>query len=187
QTKFKNITTSLEQIGVTCVVDKLLVRGLDYYTGVVFEIKSTDQSLGAQSTMLGGGRYNKLVEELGGPSLPAVGFAIGLERVLLALENKEPLANEKVVDAFIFPIGEKAEKASLLVSSILRGSGISCDINHLNKNLKSAFKLVERINASNVIIIGEEELKENKLTVKNQITKTESKIAFDKLVDYFKK
>jgi histidyl-tRNA synthetase len=185
QEKFDAILASLKQIGIECVVDKLLVRGLDYYTGVVFEIKSHDKNLGAQSTMLGGGRYNKLVEELGGPSLPAVGFAIGLERVLLALESVEDLAASKSVDAFIFPIGKKAEQASILVSTILRSAGISCDLNHLNKNLKSAFKLVERMNAKNIIIIGDEELKNNSVTIKNQETKIETKVSFDKIVDYF--
>lgn len=185
---FEDIIKILEQVNIKVVVDKMLVRGLDYYTGFVFEIKSTDERQGSQSTLLGGGRYDELVKQLGGPDLPAAGFGLGIERIMIALQNAElTLANEKKLDVYIVALSEKAKKLSSLLLMMIRNSGMVADTDYMNRSFKSVFKQVEKFNTKNVIIIGDNELKENVVVIKNQQTKSEEKVSLDKIIEHLQK
>ncbi|WP_238988304.1 histidine--tRNA ligase [Spiroplasma sp. BIUS-1] len=176
---FENLISNLKNIGINPVVDKMLVRGLDYYTGFVYEVKDKKGS-----TLLGGGRYDELVNQLGNVELPAAGFGLGMERILIALQEEEIYISEPVsLDAYIIGLSEKAKQFANILMLMLRKSGLKVDFDFMNRSMKSAFKQSEKLNSKNIIIIGDNELKENVVVIKNQITKEEKKVAFEKIVD----
>ncbi|SNR66327.1 histidine--tRNA ligase [Desulfurobacterium atlanticum] len=152
KTHFEKVREILESLNVNFSVNPFMVRGLDYYTKTVFEFKSKE--LGAQSTVLAGGRYDNLIKELGGPKTPALGFAMGIERVMLLLKNNEK--NRSGV--FIATFGEKAYTEGLKIAEILREKGIYTEIDHRQGSFKSQFKTANRLNMRYVIIIGDEEV-----------------------------
>lgn len=179
----KVLVKLLNLIDIKVVLNPRLVRGLDYYTGMVFEIKSTDKALASQSTMCGGGRYDNLLKQLGGPDVSGLGFGMGIERVLLDLEAKKiKLAAPKELDAFIIGLTPKAKHFSTMLLMMLRSDGLISDFDYQDRNMKSAFKQSERLNAKNIIIIGDNELKENVVVIKNQQTKKETKVGFNEIV-----
>jgi len=162
---FEEVLGYLERWSVPYEVNKRLVRGLDYYTETAFEIKSG--ALGAQDSVGGGGRYDGLVEELGGPPTPAVGFALGFDRVLIAsgLEGKrEPL------DYFIAYLGDEARDKGFEILRALRERGKSVEISHEKKSLKSQMKLADRLGARYALIIGEDELARGVVKVRDMET-----------------
>jgi len=163
------------------ILDGRLVRGLDYYTRTTFEIKS--ESLGAQDTLIGGGRYDLLVSELGGKDTPAIGFAAGIERLFLVLEmqKKFPPEDERL-DIFIAPLGEKEKSLGLKLLKDLREKGLRCDLDFLGRSLKSQLKEADRQKAKKVLIIGEDELKKGKGTLRDMETKEQKEVEFEKLV-----
>jgi histidyl-tRNA synthetase len=178
---FQKVRSYLEQMKIEYILNGRLVRGLDYYTRTTFEIKS--ESLGAQDTLLGGGRYDLLVSELGGKNTPAIGFAAGIERLILVLEmqKKFPPQNEKP-DLFIAHLGEEAKSLALKIVKDLREKGLKCDIDFLSRSLKSQLKEADRQKAKKVLIIGEDELKKGKGTLRDMESKEQKEIEFGKLV-----
>ncbi len=174
----KSVLT-LQQVEFT--VDNSLVRGLDYYTRTAFEIQTT--SLGAQSAVAGGGRYDRLTEELGGPPTPAIGFAIGFDRLVEVMEalNRYPARSE--IDLFILTLGEEAAQKGYLWSCELGRRGLCCEVDYRGKSMKSLMKRADRLNAGHVLIVGETELENNELILRNMKTKDQQTIGTSDVVE----
>ena len=181
---FEKVKEYLDALGIEYIVNPNVVRGLDYYTHTVFEVEAKIEGFGAQNVLCGGGRYNNLVETIGGVKEAGVGFALGLERLLTALEFENISLGENSLDCYIIPFPEtKAYSFSLTTS--LRMNGISCDIDYLDKNIKGNFKQADRLNAKFIILVGEEEQETKILTVKNNETKEEYKIKEEDIIEFF--
>ena len=150
---FEAVKVGLEAVGVPYAVDEQLVRGLDYYTMTVFEAKSA--ALGAQDTVGGGGRYNNLVEELGGPDMPGVGFGSGVERILLATNAPEEGAK---LDIFFVTLAPEARMSAFRLAGALRANGLACDLDYADRSVKGQFKQADRAGARYAVVIGDEEL-----------------------------
>ena len=150
-------------------VDTGIVRGLDYYTKTVFEFVSND--IGAQGTVCGGGRYDKLVEEVGGKSVPAVGFGAGMERLIMVRDSeKKDALGESTRDIFIGYRGEEAMIEAFKLVNDLRQVGISAESDHLQRSIKAQMKYANKIGAKYSAVIGESELANNELGLKNMET-----------------
>ena len=163
---FHEVQNGLTALGIPFAVNPGIVRGLDYYTRTVFEFISTD--IGAQGTVCGGGRYNHLVEEVGGKPTPAAGFGLGLERLLLVLENTGNMkAVEKGIDVYVAPLGDRAAVESQPICQALRMAGLSAETDLMGRSLKAQMKYADKIKASYVAIIGDDELDSGVATVKN--------------------
>ncbi|MCE2716262.1 MAG: histidine--tRNA ligase [Pseudomonadota bacterium] len=157
---FGKIREGLEEIGIKYTLDSTLVRGLDYYTHTAFEFKSSD--LGAQDAILGGGRYDGLVQHMGGPFIPAVGWGMGVDRMALLLENK---VFAKPTPVAFVTIGDYQSKVIKLATT-LREQGITCEIIY-KANPGKAFKEADKLNARFVVVVGEEEMKTNTVKIKD--------------------
>lgn len=170
----------LEQAGIKYVLDARLVRGLDYYTRTVFEFQHP--ALLARNAVCGGGRYDNLVEEIGGPPTPATGFSIGMEATLVAME-KEDLAGppEAAPEAFICAVGERALFEAALLASRLRDAGIKVELDYEGRSLKAQMKLANKFGVRFAIILGEEELARNSARMREMATGEESVVALRKL------
>ena len=180
---FNNLKTALNVLEVPFEEDSSLVRGLDYYTDTVFEIVYKNSELGNASVVCGGGRYDNLVNELGKINTPAIGFSIGVERLVLLLNEigAKPINNK--VDIYVMNLGE--DKYAYEIVDMLRNSGFITETDYLGKSMKAQFKLVDELNPDYVVIIGEDEAKGNYVTVKDNLTKENKKVEFDELVEYF--
>ena len=177
---FAQVKKLLTAAGVEFTVDNRLVRGLDYYTKTAFEIQYTP--LGAQSALAGGGRYDGLIEEIGGAPTPAVGFAAGLERILIALEKQNLLPPaQKNLDAFIVTAGNAAEIFGFKVLNELRQKNISAVMDFAGRSIKAQMKQAAKSGAKFALIIGEDEVAENAVTVKNLETSAQEKISADEV------
>ena len=163
KTHFEKVKEGLSALNINYQVAPYLVRGLDYYTRTVFEI--THNELGAQDALGAGGRYDNLVKELGGPDAGAVGFAFGMERLLLAAGDKLSAATKNL--SYIITLGEQARKQGLELLNNLRKEGIACDTDYENKSLKGALRSANDLKARFVLIIGDEELKKGVVTLKD--------------------
>ncbi|MFH1386324.1 MAG: histidine--tRNA ligase [bacterium] len=184
KTHFSRLVSLLDSLLVKHMINKRLVRGLDYYTKTAFEIVS--KSLGAQNAVCGGGRYDNLVEELGGKKVPAIGFAVGLERVVEIMKNEKlKMENEGKLQLYIATLGDEARKLGFNLVTKARSLGLSADLDYLGKSLKAQMKSADRMKAEYVYIIGEEELKSGLGLLKNMKTAEQSPIAFDKVFDQF--
>ena len=173
----------LEAAGFDYTIDPMIVRGLDYYTKTVFEIVSG--SIGAQGTVCGGGRYDGLVEECGGPQVPGVGFGLGLERLLLVMENQGvDIPKPTLCDLFFATIGEGTKEKAFELIRTLRDKGISSDMDHVGRSLKAQFKYADKLGARFVGTIGEEELAQGQLKLKEMTTGKEEMVAFDKISEF---
>jgi histidyl-tRNA synthetase len=150
---FERVEEGLKAVGVPYAIDDRLVRGLDYYTLTVFEAKSA--ALGAQDTVGGGGRYNGLVEELGGPEMPGIGFGSGVERILLAA-NAPP--EESKLDVFFVTLAPEARMPAFRLAAALRAQGLACDLDYADRSAKGQFKQADRAGARYAVVIGDEEL-----------------------------
>ncbi len=150
---FDAVKEGLKAVGVPYAVDERLVRGLDYYTLTVFEAKSA--ALGAQDTVGGGGRYNGLVEELGGPDLPGIGFGTGVERILLSAKAPE---EGPTLDVFFVTLVPEARLPAFGLAAALRAEGLSCDLDYVDRSAKGQFKQADRAGARFAVVIGDEEL-----------------------------
>ena len=177
---FDLVQTTLEEQGVDFIVDKTLVRGLDYYTRTAWEILTT--SLGAQSAVAGGGRYDGLVKELGGPDTPAIGFAIGFDRLVEVMEQIGRNAEEQTLDLFIVSLGEAAMKKGYLWSSELNQAGIRTEMDYRGKSLKALMKRADKLNARKVLIAGDNELAGKSVILRDMSTKEQVSIKMDTLV-----
>lgn len=166
KTHFEGLKKGLELIGLDYIVDPKIVRGLDYYTKTAFEIVSND--IGSQGTVCGGGRYDGLIEQCGGPSTPGVGFGLGLERLLLTMENQGiVIPEEDKIELFIAAIGEKADDKAMELLFKLRKCSIRAEKDYMRRSLKAQMKYANKLNAGYVIVIGDEEIEKGKATVKN--------------------
>lgn len=183
---FEKVKEYLEALNIDYTVNYSIVRGLDYYTHTVFEVEASVEGFGSQNVLCAGGRYNGLVETIGGPQTPGVGFALGLERLLVALEYEklEPWEN-KTTDFYIAPMDDTCKSYSLKVLNMLRMNGFNGDMDYMNRSLKSNFKQAERLNTKYIIIIGNDEIENNMVTIKNNETKESKTVTFDDIIDYF--
>ncbi len=173
---FAAVTAALDAAGVPYKLNPRLVRGLDYYTRTTFEF--THGGLGAQNALLGGGRYDGLSEAIGGPKAPGIGFAMGLDRLVLTLQATEPnqkAAPPQLVDAYIAPLGEKLNAAALVLARELRRAGLSIELGDGSFRLKKSFEAADKV-ARRIVILGEDELQSGILTVKDFATGTQSKV-----------
>lgn len=184
---FAKLQTYLTEMGIEFVVDKTIVRGLDYYKKTAFEIISND--IGAQSTVCGGGRYDGLVEMLGGPKgISGIGFGLGIERLLLTLENNNiEIENPKSTDIYIATIGDAAKTKSFKIIKDLRANHISADNDHLDKSIKAQFKYSDKIHAKYTVVIGDDELANDTATLKNMQTSEQTTIKLSEIVNELKK
>jgi histidyl-tRNA synthetase len=177
---FKSATSALDALGIPYTIDPKLVRGLDYYTGTVFEITANTETLGNQSTIVAGGRYDGLVESLGGPATPAVGFALGVERAVLSLSG-DPEDYRQKPHVFVVSRGEEADAAKLSLAAELRHAGLYVELEHRPVSMKSQFKRADKLGAQFVITIGDEELAENTVKLKNMSERSEKSVARDQI------
>jgi len=183
---FARVQQLLEAAGMTYELDFRLVRGLDYYTRTAYEIIS-DQ-LGAQDALCGGGRYDLLVEELGGEPTPAVGFAAGMERLMMVLEKTEwqPAVDKKPI-IFLAPLGEAAVSWAVQAAQQLRQLGMSVEIDLLNRGLKSQLREANRQQARFAVIVGDNELQSQRAAVRDLTGSQQSEIAFADLISFLQK
>ncbi|AET66637.1 histidyl-tRNA synthetase [Desulfosporosinus orientis DSM 765] len=183
---FERVLALLERAGVVYKVNPRLVRGLDYYTKTAFEVMVDE--IGAQSAICGGGRYDKLVEEIGGPPTPGIGFAMGIERVLAALQvqNKLPEAEPKQFGMLI-ALGEKAQIEGFALLSALRGQGIPVGMDLLGRSLKNQLKSANRQGASYAFILGEEELAQNVMVIKDLTSGEQTEVSLSDAVNEISK
>lgn len=170
---FGQVKEALDGLGIEYTDCYDLVRGLDYYTHTVFEI--TDSSLGSQDAVSAGGRYNHLVRQLGGPDVPAIGFALGIERVILA-RAKFPRPHGRPLSTYIIALDERSFKRAFQILNILRGSGISSDISYRISSIKNQMRLANKTGARSVIIIGESELEKESVSLKDMKTGAQEEI-----------
>ena len=180
---FDQILKMLDQLKINYVIDNDLVRGLDYYTGVIFEFMVEDKSIWeSASTILGGGRYDNLVEEFDGPSTPAVGFGIGEERLMLVLQKQNPeLFVDQGIDFFIANIGQETEVKTVAIARLLRKQGLKVQYDVDQKKLKAQFKKADRAKAKYVITLGDKELAASVLNVKRLSDAKTFKFGFNDL------
>lgn len=185
QQHYARVKDALAVMGIAYIEDRYMVRGLDYYTKTVFEI--AHPKLGAQDALAAGGRYDKLVESLGGPSLGAVGFAIGLERLLLCLDapKADPAVREDHVT--LVSLSDEAFKKSFETLGLLRREGIAAEMDLQGKSFKSQMRTADKMKSAYVLILGEDELKKNVFSLKNMRTGEQEEIAAGSVVQEIKK
>ena len=180
---FNEVTKILDSMGIPYNHDLKLVRGLDYYTQTTFEI--TSSSLGAQDALCGGGRYDKLVEELGGKPTPAVGFAAGMERLMIAFGNTENVSNP-TADIYFITLGKKAtEKGFVIAEKIRANYGISVISETLQRSMKAQMREANRMGVKFVVIIGDNELDKKIAIVKNMDSGDQEEVSLEILSDHF--
>ena len=168
---FEKVVEALKEVGLPYEINPNLVRGLDYYCHTVFELEADIEGFGAQNVLGGGGRYDKLVGELGGPQTPCVGMAFGMDRLLLAMESEGLLReNNEYVHLYIISIGDRARLTTERLLYTLRMGGLMCEADYQNKGIKGQFKHADRLNAKFTAILGDEELDNFVINVKNNET-----------------
>lgn len=183
--RFDKLLEYLELMEIDYEVNTKLVRGLDYYNHTVFEIIGNIPEFGSQNVLGGGGRYNGLIEQLDGPSTPAIGFAMGLDRTILAMETLG--VNFKIndrIDIFIMYGNEEEKETATYLLQDLRLNGFICETDLMNKAFKNQFKSSDRFNSKYLIILNSEDLKEYKVKVKDTETREEKLVGINDLVDY---
>ena len=184
-THFESLKKYLEIMEIPYNVDATIVRGLDYYTKTVFEIISHNE--GSEGTICGGGRYDGLVSEIGGPEMPGVGFGMGLERLLLVLESIGKLPeNDENPDIFIANIGEDADVFVQKLIYDLRKEGISAERDYLSRSVKAQMKYANKLFAKFSAVIGDDDIKNNRINVKNMATGESEDVSFSYLSEYLK-
>ncbi len=182
---FEKVLKGLKSLNISYQLNDRLVRGFDYYTKTVFEV--TTPELGAQDAICGGGRYDYLIEDYGGPPTFAVGVAIGVDRTANVMMNMsiKPFS-EKNIEVFIITINDELkEKASILLDK-LRGNKISSDMDYCNRSLKGQFRMADRLKVKYVLILGEKELADNKVSLKEMETGQQLHINYDNVINYMK-
>ena len=183
--RFLKLQEYLDLLEVEYTVNPKIVRGLDYYNHTVFEIEILSENFGSQNVIGAGGRYNGLSEMLGGPSVGGIGFAMGLERTLLALEEENvniPINDS--IDVYIGYVNEEEKETALYLTQDLRLNGFIVETDYLNRSLKSQFNTADKLNSKYIIILNSDDLKTYEVKVKDNKTKEEEKISINDLVDY---
>ena len=183
---FEELKINLSSVGIDYVVDSGIVRGLDYYTKTAFEIVTG--TIGAQGTVCGGGRYDGLVEELGGPSTPGVGFGLGIERLMIVMEATGAyLPEDPPTDLFIAFVGEEAKKTAQKLAHDMRKQGFRVISDVAERNVKGQFKYADRVRSKYTVVIGEEEILSGELTLKNMESGDQTKIRLEELAEKLEK
>lgn len=183
---FNSLQNNLNNIDINYEIDPTLVRGLDYYTKTAFEVKY--EGLGAQDTIFGGGRYDKLAEEIGSKDIPGIGFALGIERLLLTLDKQDiEIPIDKSIDIYLTTIGQKAKAASFELLEKFRKKGIKAEIDYQDRSVGGQMKSADRMNATYTVIIGENELESGKATVRNMKSGEEQEIKLESIVESIEK
>lgn len=182
---FERVLEYLKELEVNYVVDERLVRGLDYYTDTIFEIEmDTDNKVGQSQTICAGGRYDNLVKDLGGPDIPSIGFAFGLERLMAIIEEDDEDTFEKNTIVQFIPLGDDAKLNLSRLMRDTRKEGIVSEMDYDAKNLKQHFKSAEANNAAFIVIQGENELKTSTIQVKNKLFNIDTTMTEKELIDY---
>ncbi|MCQ2548143.1 MAG: histidine--tRNA ligase [Clostridia bacterium] len=180
---FEDLQADLKALDIDFTIDTGIVRGLDYYTKTAFEFVTN--SIGAQGTVCGGGRYDNLVEELGGPSVPGVGWGMGIERLLMVMEaNGIEIPKPSTSDVFVATMGENAKHYGLKLVSQLRDNGIKADLDTLQRNFKGQFKYSDRIGAKYTVVIGDNELETKLFQVKDMDNSTQYEVKEEELIQH---
>ena len=179
---FNELTSQLDTIGIKYVIDPSIVRGLDYYTKTAFEFITT--KIGSQGTVCGGGRYDHLIEEVGGPDMPGVGFGLGKERLLLLMEAcGSDFGKDPAPQVFLAWIGDEAKTYAIKLLYELRKKGIRAEIDTRERNLKGQMKYANKIRAAYTAVIGEDEIRSGEITLKNMETGEQIKVEREELAD----
>ncbi len=179
---FNRLRELLDISGKEYRVNPKIVRGLDYYTKTVFEFVSND--IGAQGTVCGGGRYDKLMEQLGGHDLPGIGFGMGLSRLLLVMEkNGVQIPDPNPVNVYIAPLGDKAKVQAQIIANSLRESGIHAEVDIMSRSLKAQMKYADKIHAEYVVIIGDDEIAGDRAIVRKMADSSQSEISLSSIGD----
>ncbi|HLQ83470.1 MAG TPA: histidine--tRNA ligase [Pseudogracilibacillus sp.] len=187
QDYFNKVKEYLDAMNIEYVIDPTLVRGLDYYNHTAFEIMSDHEGFGAITTLLGGGRYNGLTKELGGPDVPGIGFGMGLERLILALETeKVTLPIEDELDVFFVTFGEGIKSEAVSIIQTLRENNIQVDKDYQDRKPKGQFKAADRFKAKFVLILGEDELNKGILNVRSMASGEQEEVEINNIVSYLK-
>lgn len=182
--KYNELKEYLDLLDIKYEEEPNLVRGLDYYNDVVFEVTADVPGLG-DIALGGGGRYDTLVKSLGGPETPAVGFAMGYDRTLLAMDNSDVNLDVKDdIDIYIMYVSNEEKETAAYLIQELRLNDFICETDYFDKGLKGQFKSVSRLNPKYLIILNDKDLKQNKVTLKDNLTKEEQKIEINNLIDY---
>lgn len=175
---FEQLKTMLDSMKIDYVVNPKIVRGLDYYTKTVFEFITTD--IGAQGTVCAGGRYDGLIEQLGGARTPALGFAAGIERLILTMESQNcEFMEEKKCDLYIVPMGQNALNKAAALANTVREDGYTAEYDLMNRSLKAQMKYADKTGAMFVLVLGDNELETGKAKLKNMESGKETEIALD--------
>ena len=184
---FEKVCAYLESVGIHYQIDTTLVRGLDYYTQTAFEVVMNKVG-SQQNAICGGGRYNKLVSQIGGDDIPGMGFAAGMERVLLTVEEEGiqlPVPN--AIDVYVAPLGEAAKAVCFKLVHSLRQRGLIVETDYLSKSMKAQMKTADKNNARYTVIIGDDELAKGEATVRDMAASSQENVPLDKILDYIKK
>jgi histidyl-tRNA synthetase len=181
---FEKLQKYLTAMDVAFEVDPNLVRGLDYYNHTAFEIMSVAEGFGAITTLCGGGRYNGLVEEIGGPETPGIGFALSIERFIAALEaEKVDMALNDSIDCYLVSLGDAAKDYTVKLLHELRANGFKAERDYLDRKLKAQFKAAERLSAKFVAVLGENELNSGVINLKDQTTGEQKEVMLDQFIE----
>jgi histidyl-tRNA synthetase len=180
---FAEVKRELDLLGVPYRESHRLVRGLDYYTRTTFEVTVTSGELGAQNTVLGGGRYDGLVKELGGPDLTGIGFALGMERLVMALPDEGVVSR---CDVYLAPLAEGAIDRALLLQRHLRAAGVRVLVDHEGRSLKSQMKRADKLGARLVAILGEDEKAKGTWTIRDMGASSQDAVPQDKAAEYLR-
>ncbi len=185
KTAFESLQRNLEALEIPFVINPRIVRGLDYYTKTAFEFVTN--SLGAQGTVCGGGRYDNLVEEVGGPPIPGVGFGLGKERLLMLMDaNGVQIPKPSDCDVFIATMGEESKLFGQKLLFDMRKEGIKSQMDDLQRNFKGQFKYADRLGAKFAVVIGDNELQTGVATVKDMENGTQHEVKFEELLSELK-
>lgn len=182
---FEEVLGYLDALNISYELDFNLVRGLDYYNHTVFEILSRVKGFGAQTALGGGGRYNLLVQELGGPETPGVGVAFGLERLILALEAEDvAIPTEDYLDVYVVSMSAKTDREAFRLLQELRLNGLKADKDYFQRKVKSQLRQADRANARFTVIVGDEELKQETVIVKDMTTQERELVPIRFVIQY---
>lgn len=177
----ESLKKHLDILGIAYKINPFIVRGLDYYTRTVFEVIA--QGIGAQGTVCGGGRYDGLVEEIGGPAMQGIGFGLGMERLLLVLNSQGIMIEEPALcDVYICTRGEKAKLSGFKLADTLRSAGYKTECDHMERSMKAQFKFADKLKARYVLIVGEEEMDKGVVKLKDMRSSEEKEITVDEIV-----
>lgn len=179
---FEEVQKYLDVLEIEYEIDSKVVRGLDYYTHTIFEVEALVEGFGAQNVLCGGGRYDNLVNTLGDIDVPGVGFAMGMERLMTALDFEQIQLVDSSIDLYIIPMGEEALTYSVGLLEGIRMNGFKADMDYMSRNMKGNFKQADRLHSKFIAIIGDDEVKSKIITIKDNTNKEEFKIKEEDLI-----